>query len=63
VCIAGLDLDAADFISLAEKDPKTTVAAWVSKTEPRKALALMMGANNLTADKVLRKLAAALRGS
>jgi hypothetical protein len=61
--IAGLDLNAADLVSLAERGPKTTVAAWVSKTEPRKALVLMMGTNNLPRDERLHKLAAALRQS
>ena len=61
--ITGLDLNAADFVSLVEKGRKTTAAAWVSKREPRKALVLMMGTNNLPGDDGLWKLAAALRES
>jgi len=61
--IAGLDLDGTKvkFVALVENDDKTTVAAWVSKTKPRKALVLRMGANDLPGDEGLRKLAAALR--
>jgi hypothetical protein len=61
--IAGLDLTDVHFVSLVEKGRKTTAAAWVSKREPRKALVLMMGANNLPGNKGLCKLAAALRES
>src|SRR6266566_2838389 len=53
--IAGIDLNAADFVSLVEKGPKTTAAAWVSKREPRKALVLMMGMAGLPADQGLCK--------
>jgi len=59
--IAGFDLDGAEFVRLVEKGPKTTVAAWVSQREPRKALVLRMGAPGLPADESLCKLAAALR--
>ena len=64
--IAGVDPETARFVSLVEKGPKTTCAAWVSKRKPRKAFVLMMGKNDLPADvgpddKGLRKLATALR--
>jgi hypothetical protein len=61
--IAGLDLGGTKFVPLVGNDDKTTVAAWVSKSEPRKALVLTMGTNNLPGDEGLCKLAAALRES
>jgi hypothetical protein len=61
--IAGIDLDSTEFVPLVKKDSKTTAAAWVSKETVGKALVLMMGSNNLPADKGLRELSRALGNS
>jgi hypothetical protein len=60
---AGLDLNNAEFVTLAKKGSKTTAAAWVSKGRVLKALVLMMGMTGLPANEGLWKLAGMLRRS
>jgi len=59
--IAGLDLDASEFVPLVKKDSSATAAAWVSKEQVRVALVLVMGTNNLPANKGLDILVTELR--
>lgn len=60
---AGLNLEAARFVCLVQKESKTTVAAIVSRARGvPKALVLAMGMNALPAEDGLRRLAAAFSG-